>query len=100
LKHSQNTQVIFHYKVRRADTLVVIDDSEDLGLGPFELRLGSHGSIGQLMVIDEGKKFVVEDWEEALRSMCVGERASFVVSPEVSVTHPSMLERQGLPEGK
>ncbi len=64
---------MFHYVTRRVDTKAVIDDSVELGLGPFELR--------------SGKSFVLQCWEKALRTMTVGTRATFVFSPQVSHFH-------------
>ncbi len=60
---------MFHYCVRRADTGALLDDSRSSPLGPFELRLG--------------KGFALAVWEQMVRGMGLGERASFVVKPEV-----------------
>eukprot|EP00051_Salpingoeca_urceolata_P016895 m.227074 g.227074 ORF g.227074 m.227074 type:complete len:343 (-) comp18810_c0_seq8:118-1146(-) len=66
--YSREAKASIHFRCLRGDNGVVLDDSRDLGLGPFELRLG--------------KQFVLPGWETAVRTMHVGELARFEFGPD------------------
>eukprot|EP00041_Stephanoeca_diplocostata_P029147 m.853278 g.853278 ORF g.853278 m.853278 type:complete len:350 (-) comp23500_c0_seq9:3468-4517(-) len=68
----------------------LLDDSRKLLSDPFELRIG--------------KQFVVTGWEEAVKTMCVGEKSVFHFGPEIiphyaqlaTVLRKQFRERTGL----
>jgi FKBP-type peptidyl-prolyl cis-trans isomerase 2 len=63
-------QALFHWKVSRKDTGEVLDNSQEMKCGPFDLRMG--------------RKFVMPVWEDMVRTMGLNERALFEVEPDVS----------------
>lgn len=67
---SPHLQAVFHFRVERGDDNRLLDDSRELALGPFELRLG--------------KGFALGVWEDMVKTMSVGEKARFTVKPDVS----------------
>eukprot|EP00730_Choanoeca_flexa_P015590 TRINITY_DN7192_c0_g1_i2.p1 TRINITY_DN7192_c0_g1~~TRINITY_DN7192_c0_g1_i2.p1 ORF type:complete len:331 (+),score=58.40 TRINITY_DN7192_c0_g1_i2:34-1026(+) len=76
-------KAVFHFKTFRKDTENIVDDSRKMHLGPFELRIG--------------KKFLLPVWEDAVKTMQIGEIARFYVDSHAIESYPqlaSVLRRE------
>lgn len=71
-------QASFHFKCFREQNgaKVLLDDSRQLMKAPFELLLG--------------KQFVLPAWEDAIRTMTVGEHARFQFPAKLVTKYPSL----------
>lgn len=68
-------QVVFHFRTFRvgdgkSSKDLLVDDTREIGNGPFELIIG--------------RSFKLKIWEELVRGMLISEIAQFTCQPEVS----------------
>ena len=72
IEYADGTKVYFHYKTIISENGTVIDDSKQLNPNkPMELIIG--------------KKFKLEIWERAIKTMWLNEVAKFTVVKEVKI---------------
>eukprot|EP00045_Choanoeca_perplexa_P011287 m.118840 g.118840 ORF g.118840 m.118840 type:complete len:326 (+) comp15577_c0_seq3:73-1050(+) len=69
-------KAVFHFKTVRSDTQAIVDDSRTLYNGPFELRFG--------------KQFLLPVWEDAVKTMKIGEVARFHVPSRSIESYPQL----------
>ncbi|EGD73856.1 hypothetical protein PTSG_05551 [Salpingoeca rosetta] len=69
-------KAVLHFRTTNTATGHVLDDTRKMHLGPFELRVG--------------KSFLVEEWEQVVKTMKVGEKRKFTAADETVRQYPQL----------
>lgn len=67
---------MLHFRTINTQTNQVVDDTNKMHLGPFELRIG--------------KGFAIKQWEDIVKDMTVGEVRKFMATDETLYQYPQL----------